>query len=457
MNPEQEQTWIDAYINGQISPEELAALEERLRENTEFRARFRRHLALDANLRETTDIFASETAPADESGATVLPFHQGKRPVVWGSLAAAAALGFSAILVSTHFHRSTEAPVIATLVQTDNCRWEGTALPTLVDSRLRSGVLSLVQGIATLQFESGAMVTIEAPSRLELIDAMRCRLLEGSAIADVPESAHGFVIDTQDLKVVDLGTKFAVTTGATGYSQVRVFEGEVDVLGLPGTERKRLVTGQGANVGGATRVPDHEMSRPRQAAEAVQESGGWTGITTSHGRGADAYVRRGPEAPRGTDPLLMVKHTLLEEGVNNERRAILTFDLSEQTPLEVQEAQLVLDIKASGLGFSTLVPDESKFAVYGLLDESRDGWEEDSIAWDNLPGSTDAGLVPEKTRKLAEFWIPRGGAGGNFVIRSDEFAPFIREDTNDGQLLFTAESATGPNLMITDIAFVPQE
>lgn len=430
MNSQHEQAWIDAYINGLIAPEDLAALENRLRESAEFRARFRRHLALDANLRQTTDVFASEAAAADGSRAKVLPFRKGKAPFVWGTLAAAACLGLGAFLVSTHFTPSTDAPAVATLIQTDNCRWEGTALPTLVDSRLGSGVLSLVQGIATLQFESGAVVTIEAPSRLELVDAMHCRLLEGSAIADVPESAHGFVIDTQDLKVVDLGTKFAVTTGATGYSQVRVFEGEVDVLGLPGSDRKRLVTGQGANVGGATRVPDHEMPRPRQAAEPVQESGGWTGIMTSHGRGADAYVRRGPEAPRGTDPLLMVKHTHLEEGLNNERRAILTFDLSQRKPIEVQEAQLVLDIKASGLGFSTLVPDDSKFAVYGLLDESRDGWDEDSIAWDNLPGATDAGLVPEQTRKLAEFWIPRGGAGGTFVIRSDEFAPFIREDTN---------------------------
>jgi len=35
--------------------------------------------------------------------------------------------------------------------------------------------------------------------------------------------------------------------------------------------------------------------------------------------------------------------------------------------------------------------------------------------------------------------------------------PVIREDTNDGQLILTATSLTGPNLMITDIAFVPEE
>jgi hypothetical protein len=35
--------------------------------------------------------------------------------------------------------------------------------------------------------------------------------------------------------------------------------------------------------------------------------------------------------------------------------------------------------------------------------------------------------------------------------------PVIREDTNDGQLVLRCEALTGPNLMITDLAFVPEE
>jgi hypothetical protein len=35
--------------------------------------------------------------------------------------------------------------------------------------------------------------------------------------------------------------------------------------------------------------------------------------------------------------------------------------------------------------------------------------------------------------------------------------PVIREDTNDGRLILTAKALTGPNLMITDIAFIPEE
>ena len=75
---------------------------------------------------------------------------------------------------------------------------------------------------------------MEAPTTLEIRNAMHCRLVEGTVTAEVPEPAHGFTIDTPDIKVVDLGTKFGVTAGSTGNSQVRVFEGEVEIGGLQG-------------------------------------------------------------------------------------------------------------------------------------------------------------------------------------------------------------------------------
>lgn len=422
-----EQRWIDDYINGTLSPQDLSAFEDRLRQSPELRASFRAQLALDANLRQATDIFAQPE---------VLPFEvpapagsRAPRPnrFLW---AAAAVLALAALVLTVVLgERRAEPTFVATLIETDNCRWEGSTLPTLVQSQLGPGMLSLVEGIATLRFESGATVTIEAPTRMEILSSMHCRLLEGSAIADVPDSAHGFTIDTEDIQVVDLGTKFAVTTGATGNSQVRVLDGTVDVLGIPNVDKKRLTTGQGVHVGGASRTPDHEMTRVDALRQSISAEGDWTSIATSYGRGADAYVRRGDREQHGSDPLLMVKHTHIEEGRNNERRAILTFDLAGHDPSAVQEAQLVLDVKASGVGFSTLVPD-SRFAVYGLLEESGDFWDEKTIRWDSLPGAKDDRLRSDQVRKLAEFWIPRGGPGGPLVIRHDDIADFIRQDRN---------------------------
>jgi hypothetical protein len=143
----------------------------------------------------------------------------------------------------------------------------------------------------------------------------------------------------------------------------------------------------------------------------------------------------------GAHPLIMVKHSDLPASAKNERRAFLTFDVSTIAAHDVAEAQLILDPVPSGFGISTLVPD-SRFAVYGLTDEALDGWSENEARWDTAPGCNDAGPLPAQTRKLAEFWIPRGGSGDQLTVRGDALAQFIRQDTN-GLVSFLIVRETG--------------
>jgi hypothetical protein len=279
---------------------------------------------------------------------------------------------------------------------------------------------------------------MEAPTTLEILTAMHCRLIEGTLTAEVPEPAHGFTIDTPDIKVVDLGTKFGVTAGSTGNSQVRVFQGEVEIGGLADGKMKRLTEGKGLHVGSGNTSAGQEPTR----GEQVQEAGGWTAIPTSFGRGKDGYGRRGDNgAPLGTHPLIIVKHTDLEAGRKNERRAVLTIDVSQVATASVAEAQLVLDPEPSGFGFAALVPD-SRFAIYGLTDEALDGWDEKEMRWASLPGCTDEGPNLNQARKLAEFWIPRGGSGSPLTVRGDALADFIHADTN-GLVSFLIVRETG--------------
>ncbi|MEI6712189.1 MAG: DNRLRE domain-containing protein [Verrucomicrobiota bacterium] len=314
---------------------------------------------------------------------------------------------------------------VAVLVQADNCKWAGSELPTALHSKLGTGTLALVEGIATLRFKNGATVSIEAPTTLQILNSMHCRLLEGSLTADIPEPAHGFTVDTPDMKVIDWGTKFGVTAGSTGHSHVRVFEGQVEVAGSAKVKNQRLNKGQGLHVDSGYTSPEQEPARGQQ----VLENDGWTAIPTSFGRGKDAYVRRGDEGGlMGSNPLLLVKHSDLEASKKNERRAILTFDLSNINPASVTETQLLLDPKPSGFGFPSLVPD-SRFAVYGITDESLDQWDEATLRWSTLPANTEAGPDPKTSRKLAEFWIPRGGSSA-ITVRGDELAAFLRTRTN---------------------------
>jgi len=314
---------------------------------------------------------------------------------------------------------------VAVLEQADNCRWAASDLPTKAQSALKPGTLALAEGMATLRFHNGARVTMEAPTTLEILDGMHCRLHEGSVVAEVPEPAHGFTIETADIHVVDLGTRFGLTSSRLGDSQVRVFDGEVEVVGLSGGVR-RLREGRGLNVPTGSTAAGQEPARAR----VLENADGWTSVSTGFGRGKDGSARRGDGlGPQGKGPLLLVKHTELAAGLNNERRAVLTFDLSQTAHGGVAEVELVLETEPSGLGFSALVPD-SHFAFYGVEDESLDFWDEAGLLWDTVPGCDDGGPIAGKTRRLGEFEIARGAGRGALTVRGDALAEFVRADGN---------------------------
>jgi hypothetical protein len=421
---------IDRAIEGLLSAADLDALKADVIRDPQVRAAYVDRVWLHSALRAQGETLGELLAAPEEKVVR-------RWPVAAWAAAAAACVTLAASVALFGKGTIFQRPV-ATLVQAENCKWEGSDLPTAVDSRLGPGTLALVEGIATLRFKNGATVTLEAPTKMQILSAMHCRLIEGSLTAEVPEPAHGFTIDTPDIQVKDLGTRFGVTAGSVGNSQVRVFEGEVEIGGLADGKPKRLTEGKGIHVGSGTTAAGQEPTR----GQTVQEAGGWTAIPTSFGRGKDAYARRGDlGAPFGSHPLIIVKHTAIEAGFKNERRAAITFDLSQVAAASVAEAQIVLDPEPSGFGFSALVPD-SRFAVYGLSEEALDAWEENETRWASLPGCTDGGPDVERARKLAEFWIPRGGSGGPLTVRGEALAEFIRQDTN-GLVTFLIVRETG--------------
>lgn len=422
---------IQRSLEGMLSPEEEQAFQADVVRDPALRASYVDQLWLHATLRAEADRLPRLLEDLPEAPPA--------RSALFVRLAWAASLAACAALVLVVLSRRSDpaGPVVATLARTENATWAGSTLPTAERSELRRGTLSLLQGIATVRFASGAEVTIEAPTTLELLDAMHCRLVEGSVTADVPESAHGFTIDTPDLKVVDLGTRFGVTAGAAGDSHVFVFEGEVTLNKPDGEKLRHLTEGRTFHVNSGMVAPSREPSRLTQE----QTPDGWTSIPTSFGRGQDTFVRRGFEKDEGAAPLLMVKHSDLPLSRKNERRAFLTFDLSAVRPREIQNAELVLDPEPSGLGFSAMVPD-SHFAVYGVTDETGETWTERELRWETAPAMSDAGLDPALTRRLAEFSIPRGGAGGSLTVRGDALAEFLREDTN-GRVTLVLVRETG--------------
>ncbi len=436
---------IQRAIEGLLSPEEFAAFKTDVIRDPALREAYVEQLWLHSTLRAERDTLIDllDSDPAPISAAEIIPSTE--RPAFFRSAPfwAAAAASVTLAIGAFFFHKASGPAPVATLVQAANCKWAGSDLPTAEQSKLGPGTLALVEGIATIEFKNGARVTIEAPTTLEILSAMRCRLVEGSVVAEVPEPAHGFTIDTAEMKLVDLGTKFGLTAGATGSSHVIVFDGEVRIDGLQQGKSKHLTTGNRLQVGRGGGA-DQEPSRGKPWAELAQEDGGWTSISTAFGSGKDTYVRRMPDyESTGSRPVIMVKHSDLADSWRNERRGYITFDLKGVPVGSVKEAQLILDPEPSGYGFSTMVPD-SRFAIYGITDESLDRWDEVEMDWASAPAANDEGPLQGSARRLAEFWIPRGGSGSPLTIRSDALAEFLREDTN-GLASFIIIRETGEN------------
>ena len=55
---------------------------------------------------------------------------------------------------------------------------------------------------------------VSGPASLQIVSDMLVKLTDGQATAHVPEWAHGFSIETPNVNVVDLGTKFGVLSVA---------------------------------------------------------------------------------------------------------------------------------------------------------------------------------------------------------------------------------------------------
>lgn len=89
--------------------------------------------------------------------------------------------------------------------------------------------LKITQGTIELDFKSGVKSIVMAPAEFSLNQAGEVEMPQGTAWFNVPEEAIGFTINTEELKVVDLGTKFGVISTPGIPDQVHVFKGKVEV------------------------------------------------------------------------------------------------------------------------------------------------------------------------------------------------------------------------------------
>jgi hypothetical protein len=132
------------------------------------------------------------------------------------------------LLIGFGIYRFAERPRhFATLVSSVDAQWEGPYGELQPGQKLPNEQVFLQAGVANIKFETGATIVVEAPARFQIDGANAVKLALGQVAAKVPTNAHGFAVETDSTRVVDLGTEFGVAVTADGSDDIQVFKGTV--------------------------------------------------------------------------------------------------------------------------------------------------------------------------------------------------------------------------------------
>jgi hypothetical protein len=266
-------------LDGSITAEQFAVLNERLKNDAAARQYYREFVTTYISLHSGSSAAAAQetrTEPAqpldprlwgalaeEESHSPevttevteaepnyTISYRRSKLPM-YGSLIAAAVL----LLVMSYVYvlpLFAPAASFARILASDGAKWAGN-ISTKAGTVLPNEPIKLLEGTATISVGKGAEVEIEQNTELSIKSDKEILLASGTLTATITDKEGiGFSVRTATAVVKDLGTKFVVTVGADGRTRVTVLKGLVQLTpltGQPDTQVGQMLSaGQSGNV-----------------------------------------------------------------------------------------------------------------------------------------------------------------------------------------------------------------
>jgi len=292
---------IEKSLDGSISPEEMARLDDCIVNNPEQRQYYCEYLNMTIGLMRLCDyapltgveeydrlyleslwnalIIEEKTAPeaiVEKPAGMTEEKHPQKEEQKTGTqkvnnfslyIAAACLVTLSFILTFAYFCQILIPREIATLSKSLHATF---ADKKIVESgaRLtnRKEILSLESGLIEIVFDTGAKVLVEAPATFRLKSAKRMALQSGQLFAFVPDSAQGFIVDTPNSHIKDMGTEFGVRVDQDGTSDLHMFKGKAALASSSASKaepKTTLTAGQAKRInisGQIKNIPIKEQS-----------------------------------------------------------------------------------------------------------------------------------------------------------------------------------------------------
>lgn len=231
---------VMAVVEELAAPAELAEFQALLRVYPEFKLQYLEQIRIHGLMRYRCQMAAAGFEPVAREDARPQTLQSASLhaaaprrwfPINFRKLAVAVAASFLAVCTlwfaqkqSEAAHAARQPPLPARHVQVIHQRdADGLVVPEHLPGNLR-----LRSGQVTVHLSSGVHMIVLGPAEMRLKNHMEVRLYAGRIMAEVSAEARGFMVQTPELEMWDMGTIFGVSV-AEGASDVFVFKGSVQV------------------------------------------------------------------------------------------------------------------------------------------------------------------------------------------------------------------------------------
>ncbi|TWU45447.1 FecR protein [Novipirellula aureliae] len=305
---------LDLYFDEGLSPETKAELEELLLGFPQARALFWERASLNAVLRQQGQEAWGQRDGEKELVADRVRFsnptptswlnRQWLTRQKWMSSVIAASLLVAVVGLWRYAFTEVDAPDSFVAQQTGNegaiadtwvailrkavaVDWSDSAEAPVVGEPMASRRIQFESGLVEIQTNRGALIAVEGPADIEIVSDMEMICRNGKMRVDVPPPAHGFLVRTSNVNVVDRGTSFAMNVGEDRDAQVHVIDGLVELVSPTNAVPMRELR-KGESIGVAMEgtyqdispteemFPSHEKVLSKIEAAGIRQLRSWT-------------------------------------------------------------------------------------------------------------------------------------------------------------------------------------
>ena len=261
---------LNRLIEGTISPQDFARVQQMMRDDPQVRMEYYELLGVDLMLSdryEVPDYISVHAKTADDLWVVKRSHRKLYIRAAWAA-AAVLMLSFGAMFLMNR--NGTDAA----LASSDDSNYSINGVTQQVTALNKDELLEVKSGVVSLAIGPYVEAWVEGPAKVKLLAHKgKLELQDGKIFLQISPGGRGFEVHTQAGIIRNIGTKFGVLSQSDGTVQTHVTSGIVEIEQTPGGPRERVSAGSGATWKKAGKITTH-----RNEAERFAQTLPWTEV-----------------------------------------------------------------------------------------------------------------------------------------------------------------------------------